>query len=84
MRCEIELASVLRRAWNEGEPDEQLAVALALAYCDEDPPDLSEHERKYKWVSDLADSLGWHEVVRYRVHFAEHNNMKESTVDKIG
>ena len=48
-----------------------------MADYDEDPPDLSEHEPKYEWISDLADSLGWHDVVRYRVHFAEHINMKE-------
>ena len=30
VRCETEMESLLRRAWNEGEPDEQIAVALAL------------------------------------------------------
>ena len=39
-------------------------------------PDLAEHERRYAWVSDLADNLGWHEVVRYRASFREHINMK--------
>ena len=42
-----------------------------------EPPDLAEHEKRYSWVSDLVESLGWHELVRYRVAVPEHINMKE-------
>ena len=77
VRCETELESLLRRAWNEGDEEEQLIVALALADSSGDVPDLSDHARRYEWVSDLADSFGWNEVTRYRVSLAEHINVKE-------
>ena len=39
---------------------------------------MTEHERQYGWVGDLADSLGWREDVRYRVGLSEHINLKEA------
>ena len=77
VRCETDVEALLRRAWNEGDPDEQVIAAAVFAQTDGEIPDLTEHERRYAWVSDLADSLGWHEVVRYRVSFREHINTKE-------
>ena len=74
--CETDCEALLRRAWNEGDPDEQVIAAAVFAQTDGEIPDLTEHERRYAWVSDLADSLGWHEVVRYRVSFREHINTK--------
>ena len=77
VRCETELEAIVRRVWTQGEPDEKVIVAAAFADTDADLPDYSEHERKYAWVSDLADSLGWREETRYRVGIAEHINIKE-------
>ena len=54
-----------------------LIVAAAFAYCTDAMPDFSEHERRYSWVSDLADSLDLQEVTRYRVSVADHINRKE-------
>ena len=77
IRCETELEAMMRKGWNEGDVEEQIIVAAACAYSGTELPDLREHERKYEWVSELADSLGWHEVTRYRVGVQEHINMKE-------
>ena len=77
VRCETELEAILRRAWNEGEPDEQVIAGAVFAMTDSEPPDLTEHEKRYSWVSDLVESLGWRELVRYRVAVPEHINMKE-------
>ena len=77
VRCETDLESMMRKGLNDGDAEEKLIVAAACAYSGTELPDLSEHERKYAWVSELADSLGWHEVTRYRVGFSEHINMKE-------
>ena len=77
VRCETDVETMLRRAWNEGDHEEQIIAAAVCAMTDDELPDLSEHEKRFSWVSDLADSLGWNEVVRYRVSFREHINMKE-------
>ena len=77
VRCETDVEAILRRAWNEGEPDEQIIAAAVIAETGGELPDLSAHEKRYSWVSDLAESLGWREVVRYRVSVPEHINMKE-------
>ena len=77
VRCETDVETMLRRAWNEGDHEEQIIAAAVCAMTDDELPDLSEHEKRFSWVSDLADSLGWNEVVRYRASFREHINMKE-------
>ena len=84
VRCETELEAILRRAWNEGEPDEQVLAGTVFAMTDTEPPDLTEHEKSYSWVSDLVESLGWRELVRYRVAVPEHNNMKELRAYRTG
>jgi len=38
------MEALLRRAWNEGEPDEQIIAAAVLAETGDELPDLSEHE----------------------------------------
>ena len=77
VRCETEVESLVRTAWTEGDVEEQAIVAAAFADCGAELPDYSEHEKKYSWVSQLADSLGWREETRYRVSLAEHINVKE-------
>ena len=48
----------MRRAWNEGDEEEQLAVALDFIDNSDELPDLTEHERRYEWVSEFVDSHG--------------------------
>ena len=77
VRCETDVEALLRRAWNDGDPDEQVIAAALFAQADGEIPDLTDHEQRYACVSDLADSLGSQELVRYRVSFREHINMRE-------
>ena len=76
VRCETEVEAMVRHVLTDGDIDEQLIVAAAFAYCTDAMPDFSEHERRYSWVWELADSLGWQEVTRYRVSVADHINRK--------
>ena len=73
-----EAESVARTAWLEGDNEEQALALAAFEDRIDDLADMTEHERQYGWVGELADSLGWREDVRYRVGLSEHINLKEA------
>ena len=75
-RFKTEVEAMVRHVLTDGDLDEQLIVEAAFADSTDALPDFSEHERRYSWVSDLADSLDLQEVTRYRVSVADHINRK--------
>ena len=54
------------------------ALEQAFAADGEEVPSLTEHERQFSWVADIADAVGWRKEFRYRVKITEHINLKEA------
>ena len=84
VRCESEAESVARTAWLEGDSEEQALALAAFEDRIDELADMTEHERQFGWVGELADSLGWREDVHYRVGLAEHIDLKEAKRARTG
>ena len=59
VRCETDSEAFVRDIMASDDEDAQRAVEAAFADEGEAVPDLSDHERQFSWVSELADGVGW-------------------------
>ena len=75
--CETDFEAFVHDVIASDDEDAHRAVEAAFADEGEAVPDLSEHERQFSWVSELADGVGWRPIFRYRAPVSEHINRKE-------
>ena len=77
VRCETDFEAFVRDVLASDDAEAHRAVEAAFADEGEVAPDLTEHERQFSWVSELADAVGWRPSFKYRARISEHINLKE-------
>ena len=78
MRCETPFEALTRDILSSDDEATHQALAAAFADDGEDVPSLTEHERHFSWVSEIAEAVGWRPEFRYRAKLTEHINLKEA------
>ena len=78
VRCETPFEAVARDIMSSADEAAQRALESAYADDGEEVPTLTDHERQFSWVSEIADALGWRPAYRYRARLSEHINLKEA------
>ena len=78
MRCETALEALARDIMSSDDEAAQRALEVAYADDGEEVPTLTDHERQFSLVSEIAEAVGWRPAYRYRARLSEHINLKEA------
>ena len=78
VRCETPFEALARDIMSSDDEAAQRALEAAYADDGEEVPTLTDHERQFSWVSEIADAVGWRPAYRYRARLSEHINLKEA------
>ena len=80
VRCETPFEALARDIMSSDDEAAQRALESAYADDGEEVPTLTDHERQFSWVSEIADAVVRRPAYRYRARLSEHINLKEGRV----